>query len=215
MARGTDSRLRRASALAVIAALAGCSSQVQTLTPEVEASMMANLQAGRQTLTCTFNCLLTWTTQASSIHGLDLAEQWPDLTYRVMQIGFGGDLAYYYLGQAAQGLGYHRAAINYYQYSLALALGSNSLLKCTAGQNATNDPCQGVDLVHAEPQLIAASQAVLTQQAAAEAEADAPTPVHHHHHRTAGFVTPPTATPAAPAATSASDGGFATPPPAQ
>ena len=215
--RAKPRRALRPAAIIVGLALSGCSSQVETLTPAVEASMMTDLQAGRQTLTCTVNCMLTWSTQASGVHGLDLAEKWPDLTYRVMQIGFGNDLAYYYLGQSAQGLGYHRAAIDYYQYSLALATGTNSLLKCEAGQNSMGDPCQGVDLVHGIPTLIAASQQALSQQAAdaaaAEQAADAPAPVHHHHHRTpapSNFVTPP---PAAAQASGSTDAGFSTPPP--
>lgn len=203
-------------AAAAALALSSCSSQVETVTPEIQGTMLSNLQAGKQTLTCTLNCMLTWSTQASSVHGLDLAEKWPDLAVRVMQIGFGNDLAYYYLGQAAQGQGYHQAAIAYYRYSLALATGSNSLMKCESGQNSLSDPCQGVNLVGAIPQLIQASETVLAQQQEADAAADAPAPVAHHHHAhkssSSDFATPPP--PAATSPATSTDSNFATPPPA-
>jgi hypothetical protein len=144
--------------------------------------------------------------QAPSIHALDLAENWNGLAVRVMQIGFGSDLAYYYLGQSAQGLGYHNAAIAYYSTSYAIAQGGNPLLKCSAQQSPNGDPCLGVDLVSSIPVLIQASRDAIAQQqaaAAAAASASADPPVVKHHRKK-------------PAATTASTGssGWVAPPPA-
>jgi hypothetical protein len=129
-----------------------------------------------------------------------------------MQIGYGSDLAYYYLGQSAQGLAYHPAAIAYYSQSLALATGMNPMTKCSAGASDGNDPCQGVDLIASIPVLIKASQDVLDQQAAAAAASHRV--VHHHHKKPAssstggsGWVAPP------PAASSGGSGWVAPPPP--
>jgi hypothetical protein len=193
------------SAAAVAVLLAGCANKYDVVTPELQASMMADLQAGKLNLDCGPKCSLTWMSQAPSIHALDLAENWNGLAVRVMQIGFGSDLAYYYLGQSAQGLGYHNAAIAYYSTSYAIAQGGNPLLKCSAQQSPNGDPCLGVDLVSSIPVLIQASRDAIAQQqaAAAAASASADPPVVKHHRKK-------------PAATTASTGssGWVAPPPA-
>ena len=213
-------RLVAAASLALLTA--GCANKYQAITPEVEAGMMADLKAGKPNLDCGEGCAFTWVAQVPSIHALDMSERWNDLAVRVMQIGFGGDLAYYYLGQAAQGLGYQEAAITYYNYSLALATGQNPLLKCSGGQSMNGgDPCQGVDLVGSIPVLIQASRdEIAKEQAAAEAAAAPPPPVHHHvHHHTASSGTGSNWAMPPPAATSSSGSGtngngWVAPPPA-
>ncbi len=194
--------------------LAGCANKYDSVTPELQASMLDDLKAGKQNLDCGQKCLFTWAAQAGSIHALDLAENWTALAVRVMQIGYGEDLSYYYLGQAAQGLGYHPAAIIYYGTALQLSTGLNPLTKCASGQSTGNDPCQGVDIVGSIPVLIQASRDAMAQQAAqqaAEQAAAAPPPVAHprrRHHA-------PAAPSAAPADSSDGTGGsgLAMPPP--
>ena len=186
--------------------LASCANKYDAVTPEVQATMLSDLRAGRLALDCGARCSFTWIGQVPAIHALDIAERWDELAVRVMQIGFGQDLAYYYLGQAAQGLGYHQAAIVYYNAALGLANGQDALLKCEGGQLQGGDPCQGVNLAAAIPVLVQASRDVLAQQAAAtEAAAEpAQAPVHHHHH----------VKPAIPVASSgAAAGGWVAPPP--
>jgi hypothetical protein len=165
--------------------LSGCAAKYEALTPELQTSMLGDLKSGKLTLDCGLTCDITFITQASSLHALDMAERWNDLATHVMQIGYGNDLAYYYLGQAAQGLGYHQAAIGYYSYALALSSGQDALLQCAAGRSQTVDPCQGVDLAGSIPVLIQASRDAIAQQAqadeaAAEAATQSPAPVHHH-----------------------------------
>jgi hypothetical protein len=214
------------AALALL--LAGCSAKFDTVTPQVQATMMADLQAGKLNLDCGLNCRLTWDTSRPQIHALDLAEHWQDLTVQVMKIGYGNDLAYYYLGQAAQGLGYHQAAIGYYTFALGLATGNNPLLKCSASSSDAVDACQGVDIVGSVPVLIAASRdAIAQQQAAAAAAAATPAPAVHHRKKKpatpsstasgSGWLAPPPAqgTPASAAGTAAPSGsGWLAPPPA-
>ena len=188
--------------------VAGCSTKYQAVTPELQASFLADLQAGKLNLDCGEGCALTWGQRAAAIHAVDLGERWQELATDVMQIGFGNDLAYYYLGQAAQGLGYHQAAIGYYSQSLALATGQNPLVKCTPGaiQVQGNDPCQGVNLVSDIPVLIQASRDAIVQQQQADAAAQAPPPpVRHHHHKPASTATA-AAAPAQPSAASAPAG---------
>jgi hypothetical protein len=162
-------------AVALVIGMSACASKYDTVTPEVQAQMMQDLQNGKLVLDCGEKCAFTWIAKVDSIHAYDTAEQWPDLAQLVMQIGYGQDLAYYYLGQSAQGLGYHEAAIKYYQFALALNGGQDSSLQCASLATQTHDPCQGVDLANSIPVLIKASQDVLAQQQAAAH------PVHKHH----------------------------------
>lgn len=197
-------------AATLVASLSGCANKFETMTPQLQASMLSDLQAGKMTLDCGIKCDFTWLQNASSIHALDLAENWRDLATRVMQIGYGSDLAYYYLGQSAQGLGYHHAAIAYYATSMALNGGANPLLKCAAATSSLSDACQGVDLAGSIPVLMQASRDAIAQQQLADQQSDTPAPVthtHHRHHVVAAAT--PAATPAA--ATSGSD--WVEPPP--
>jgi hypothetical protein len=203
-------------AAAIAVGLIGCANKYETVTPELQASMLADLRAGRLSLDCGQKCSLTWFAQASSIHAIDRAENWTDLAVRVMQIGYGDDLAYYYLGQAAQGLGYHKAAIAYYNYAFGLANGADPLLRCESAQDQGNDPCQGVDIAGSIPVLIQASRDALAQAAPRRR------PKPHSNITPAsagpGWVAPPPAGSApasAPAASAGAGGpGWVAPPPA-
>jgi hypothetical protein len=213
-----------AAALACALALSGCANKYDALTPDLQAKFMDDLKAGRPTLDCGQKCLITWIAQVPAIHQLDLAESWTPLADKVMQIGYGNDLAYYYLGQSAQGLGFHQAAITYYNTSLALATGTDPLLKCGGLQNNLQN-CQGVDLVASIPVLVDASQKVLAQQKAdadaAAAAAAAPPPVVHKRKPKAvannsSWTAPPPASGSASSSTASSSGaGWSAPPPAQ
>jgi hypothetical protein len=207
-----------AAPLAFSLVLGGCENKYAALTPELQVTFADDLKSGKQTLDCGQKCLLTWLAQVPAIHQLDLSESWTPLADRVMQIGYGNDLAYYYLGQAAQGLGYHQAAISYYNTSLAIATGPDPLNKC-GGLQGNLQNCQGVDLVASIPVLVKASNDVLAQQAADAAAAAAsetpPPPVVHHHSKavatnSSGWTAPP------PAATpvSSTSSTWSAPPPA-
>ena len=176
-------RLKRTLlSLAGVMALAGCAQKYQAVTPQIQATMLGDLKAGKLVLDCTLNCMLTWHQKVANLQALDLAEQWNDLAVQVMQIGYRQDLAYYYLGQAAQGLGYHEAAITYYRFADALATGQTIVDQCASQANQFSDPCQGVDIASVTPVLIKASQDVLVEQkrqqdaAAAAQQYSAPPP---------------------------------------
>lgn len=195
----------------LVTMLCGCESKFATVTPDLQAAFMKDLQAGKLNLDCGLKCDITWISQAPQIHALDLAENWNDLAVRVMQIGYGSDLAYYYLGQAAQGLGYHQAAITYYGNAMQIASGPNALLKCGGGDPGS-DACQGVDLMSSIPVLIQASRDAMAAQAVAAAD---PPPAPHYHHararQAAHWSAPPAVT---PASASSGGSGWVAPPPA-
>ncbi len=153
-----------------VAFVSACAMKVETVTPEIQAKMTEDLKSGNLTLDCTINCDFTWIHEVESLHALDMAERWQDLYVKVMQIGYKSDLAYYYLGQSAQGLGYHEAAIKYYKYAQALATGQNMAARCDAtAEGALSDPCQGVEIASVTPVLIKASQDALAAQAGQQA----------------------------------------------
>lgn len=139
--------------------LAACAQKYETVTPDIRTQMLADLKAGKLTLDCTINCSFTWLSQVKYLHTLDLAERWEDLAVETMRIGNRRDLSYYYLGQAAQGLGYHDAAIQYYKFSAVLANGVDTTSQC-----APVGACQGVDLAADLPVLIQVSQDALNAQ---------------------------------------------------
>jgi hypothetical protein len=212
----TPAHRTAAGAVAMLALLAGCQQKVATLTPELQAGMMSDLQAGKMTLDCGLKCHFTWVAQVPQINTLDTSEHWTDLAVRVMQIGYGSDLAYYYLGQAAQGLGYHNAAIAYYTTALGIATGPDPLAKCE-GTGGADNICQGVDLVAAVPQLIQASRDAIAQQQADAAAAARPAPVVHHRKPkpkpASNWVAPPPPASGSTAAPASGGSGWVAPPP--
>jgi hypothetical protein len=195
--------------IALIASVSGCGEKVEVLTPAVQAQMMDDLKAGNLVLDCGEKCSFAWAMKVDSIHSLDLAERWPELAQSVMKIGYGQDLAYYYLGQAAQGLGYHEAAIKYYQWAYALAASQNTLLQCASLGSDYHDPCQGVNLVAAVPVLIDASKEAIARQQVATS--GSPAPVKRVHHKKSAGTAEAAATPDA-AATGPADWSLPPPP---
>ena len=71
-------------------------------------------------LECGAPCRDAWRTNRTTALVMNEARQWRDLAILVMQIGYINDLTYYYLGRAAEGLGFGDAAKTYYQTSLRL-----------------------------------------------------------------------------------------------
>jgi hypothetical protein len=142
------------------------------MTPNISSKIMSDLKSGNDILDCTDLCAGAFIKKESDLYALDIAENWKDLALEVARIGNHRDLAYYYLGQAAQGLGYHTAAIKYYTSSLAIAAGPENKRQCAteamlAGQvvpfgllnnQARSAGCSGVDIPSVVPVLIQASR---------------------------------------------------------
>jgi hypothetical protein len=145
--------------------IAGCEQKYQTVTPEIQSKMMDDLKSGNLVLDCGVNCNGSWIFGQRALNHLDLSENWNALAVGVMKIGYQQDLGYYYLGQAAQGLGYHEAAIKYYQYAGALASGPPGPQQCASMPIQSPDAgCYGVDLLSVLPTLIQASEDALATQ---------------------------------------------------
>jgi hypothetical protein len=112
--------------------LASCEQRVAVMTPEIEANMVTDLRAGRANLDCWITCSGTWGGKLSELNRLYATQNWRLLATTVMQIGFQEDLAYYYLGRSAEGLGAPEAALRYYRIAGALGTGSDRRFRCTS-----------------------------------------------------------------------------------
>jgi len=69
-------------------------------------------------LECQTSCAGSWGAQRQELKGLHDAGLWTDLATKVLKVGFRSDQTYYYLGKAAEGLGYTTAAEIYYRLSI-------------------------------------------------------------------------------------------------
>jgi len=164
-------------------ALVGCTERSDTLRP---AETLAQLQAGRALVTCREPCLTTWRDAQPQAAQLDAGARWQDLAMLLARTGYQDDLSLFYLGRAAEGLGYREAAAGYYRQSAQL---SGSAISC----QSLSRLCGGVALPRAAALRLAAIERELnrprprrTEQAPqapeapasapAEVEAPAPTP---------------------------------------
>jgi hypothetical protein len=83
--------------------------------------LLAELQLGRRVLRCREACLPAWRDAQPRAARLDAGSQWDDLAAIVMPTGYQDDLSLYYLGRAAEGLGFYPAAVSYYRQSMELS----------------------------------------------------------------------------------------------
>jgi hypothetical protein len=125
--------------------LAACSPKMTmpVLSSDAEANMIANLRDGRADLRCGAACAETWRGNLLTLNDRYVAKDWLHLGTLVMQIRYQNDLAYYYLGQSAEGLGSPKAALKFYRISGALASRNDPRFKCNSGGH---DFCNGISL---------------------------------------------------------------------
>ena len=83
--------------------------------------LLAQLQLGRSVLRCREACLSAWREAQPYAARLDASGQWGDLAATVMRTEYQDDLSLYYLGRAAEGLGFYPAAVSYYRQSMELS----------------------------------------------------------------------------------------------
>jgi hypothetical protein len=222
--------------IATVAALAACAMQNANVPP---AQLMSELQAGQPMLDCRADCGFSWGDNRQQAATLDAAGQWRQLALLVMQIGYMNDLTYYYLGHAAENLGYLQAAQKYYRIAEKLSVTEMSCHQAEVNLENMGIP-QNVCSGYVFPDALYPHLEVVESQLAAPSAPSGPSPTHHVKRRvvrkpsspttaaTSGssqsagseFVVPtPTATPSgssgfvepAPAASSSSD-QFAIPP---
>jgi hypothetical protein len=118
-------RLCCGSLVAIVGLLVvGCAQQKPAVDPIAAA---AQLSTGAPLLRCRADCVAEWRRAQPHAAQLVAAGRWADLAALVISINYQDDLTLYYLGRAAEGLGYPAAAISYYRQSTYI---SGSALSC-------------------------------------------------------------------------------------
>lgn len=117
-------------------AVAGCVAQpAEIATTEA----VARLRTGETLLTCRDACLAAWQRAQPQAVQLAAAGSWADLAALVLGVNYQDDLTLFYLGQAAEGLGYPGAAASFYRQSTYL---SGTAASCGYASRL----CAGLDL---------------------------------------------------------------------
>jgi hypothetical protein len=106
-----------------LAATASCTLKNVNVPP---AELMRQVQAGQPMLDCRAECSGAWGQNRQQVRILDATGRWQDLALLVAQVGYMNDLSYYYLGHAAENLGYWQAAQRYYRIAERLSVGPMS-----------------------------------------------------------------------------------------
>ena len=100
--------------------LVGCATErPRTDEPLERHQVFTELAAGQLRLTCELSCAATWRLGRSTLKGLYANQLWGELAVGVARVGYTSDLAYFYLGRAAEELGSPKAAETYYRLALA------------------------------------------------------------------------------------------------
>ena len=115
----------------------GCATRMPIVTPEAR-ELFAK---GQAILDCRSACGFSWQQVRHHLSILYFQEQWQPLADEVMRVGYLEDLSYYYLGRAAEGLGYYEAALKYYRTSGGSSKGG--LYVC---QTRSLNQCDGIVL---------------------------------------------------------------------
>lgn len=119
--RSSGSRTGKLAVIALSAVLAGCISVPLNMTPEQRQAILWQVREGQPILDCReFSCIAAWGANRQQFIALHNSRQWEELAVRVGVTGYKDNLAYYYLGRAAEGLGWWEAANRYYRVSNTL-----------------------------------------------------------------------------------------------
>ena len=110
--------------------------------PERDRRMMAQLAAGDLVLDCTILCSAAYIFNQDEIWMRHAARDWHGVAIAVMRSRWRQDIAYFLLGNAAEGLGHPGAADRYYRVAGALATGKSDADKCRSVQAL----CRGYSL---------------------------------------------------------------------
>jgi hypothetical protein len=210
------------------ALLAGCAQQAAAPL-DYDAAVVAT-RDGTVRLACGtgLQCQLAWQRAKDTALQDAVGQQWRNLAAVVVSAGYDTDISWYYLGQAAQGMGAYDAARQYYQAAISHAAAGGAAT-CAGG---LIDLCNGVSVASDAPMML--SQV----PSAAAAETSRRTALHHAvaHRATpaggsgqqqfvapvatpdtgagsgsSGFVAPVPDNPASAATPAAPSGGFVAP----
>ena len=95
-------------------ASSGCATGSRTVSGVPVTDLKKELESGDIRLTCELPCAFAFGVNSTKMKELHDKALWYELAETVVRIGLCEDLAYYYLGRSAEGLGYIKGARTYY-----------------------------------------------------------------------------------------------------
>ena len=121
----------------LMSVLLGCATPYSKLTVDERDALLDLFMTGDAELICSLTS--GYGKAMSAANAVDRqveffeSGQWPKLAVDVLSVEFGGDKEWFYLGRAAEGLGYLDAANTYYETSLSKGFGCRCLGKTVCG----------------------------------------------------------------------------------
>lgn len=126
--------------------ISGCaSSGIQTPTGEQVTNLQEVFKRGEARLNCGVSCAGAWGSASRQAKNLYEQGLWSDLATEVARVGFKADQTYFYLGRAAEELGYTDAARTYYKLGLASSYKCAGLFDNCDGLVFPNEISAGID----------------------------------------------------------------------
>jgi hypothetical protein len=194
---------------ATSAMVVGCTMKNASVPP---AQLMSELQSGQPMLDCRVDCGLAWANNRQNAAVLDATGRWQELALIVMQVGYMDDLTYYYLGHAAENLGYLQSAEKYYRIAEQIAVTNMSChqgeVDAEANLGIPVNECAG----YVFPDALYSHLEVVESRLAALSAPSEPTQPHHAKRRVAKRPATPT-TASASGSSQAAGSGFVVPTP--
>ena len=123
----------------VMAALGSCAAENENISTDsnLAQALTEEFLEGKTVLTCAVPCAFRHGNNRVKIHNFYKLEQWGELAEITLRHGSREDSSYYYLGRAAEGLGFNKAAKIYYKNAI------NERYKC---KSYPFDLCEGLDI---------------------------------------------------------------------
>ncbi|MEI6557129.1 MAG: hypothetical protein WCO00_01885 [Rhodospirillaceae bacterium] len=135
-------------------ALAGCANQYEFRTEAERVAVMDSFKNGKAILNCGVNCIVSWALVRGHAAQLYSQKNWQPLAEDVLKVGVSEDIAWFWLGAAAQGLRHYDAANHYYRIAGSIAATHPpGTLRCA---ESGTDTCYGINLLREIPVRLAA-----------------------------------------------------------
>jgi hypothetical protein len=118
------------------------------MTPE-DRALLNNFYSGKAVLERGYSRAISNGLHTKDHRALHDREEWAALAYSVLKNGLDGNINWYYLGRAAEGMGYDAVALTYYQKSVQLSQSEGASGKCL-GITCSNFIFPGASIVRME-----------------------------------------------------------------
>ncbi len=138
--------LSRLAVILFLGALSACASPAEQ-NPESAATQLTLFRNGQASMTCGLSCAFTYGAARKTLQYEYDTRNWTGLSSRLLAIGYDGDQSWYYLGRAAQGLGYGPAAQTYFTNALFATLKCGGMLNVCDGLNIPALAQNGIDTI--------------------------------------------------------------------